>query len=132
MHEGVVSVTIPSLSIQIPSHTHDVSIPDHSHSFTIPNHDHEIVYGIFNGPSAEAYVVEVDGTAIPASVFSDQGIGDIAPYLKTDDRGKILRGTFHTLAVRPTASEDNPNGLCRIRASWSAQVFISSLTGKQY
>lgn len=124
--------TIPAQSIVIPSHSHDVSIPDHIHEIALEDHEHSIVYGIFKGPVAVQYEVEVDGMKIPESAFSEQGIGDIAPYLSTDDRGKILRGAFHTLAVRPTASEDNPNGLCRIRASWSAQVFISSLTGKQY
>lgn len=124
--------TIPDQSIVIPSHSHEVSIPDHTHEIELADHEHSIVYGIFNGPVAVQYEVEVDGMKIPDSVFSEQGIGDIAPYLSTDDRGKIRRGTFHTLAVRPLADEDNPNGLCRIRASWSAQVFISSLTGKQY
>ena len=69
---------------------------------------------------------------MPASAFDGNGVGDIAPYLGADSAGKILRGTFHTLRIRPAADEGNPTGLCRIRASWSAQVFISSLTGRQY
>lgn len=116
-------VTIPALSVNVPSHTHE---------YEIPEHEHGIVYGIFKGPRAEAFAVKVDGVQIPASAFDANGIADIAPYLSADSGGKILRGTFHSLAVYPVETEDNPNGLCRIRASWSAQVFISSLTGKQY
>lgn len=58
--------------------------------------------------------------------------GDIAPYLSVDDSGKIRRGVFHTLAVRPVQTDENPNGLCHIRASWNVQVFIFCQTGVQY
>lgn len=126
------TVTIPGINVTIPAHHHTVDFPDHTHSYTLPDHDHNIVYGIFKGPRAAAFTVEVDGAAVPASVFDGNGVGDIAPYLGADSAGKILRGTFHTLRIRPAADADNPNGLCRIRASWSAQVFISSLTGRQY
>lgn len=124
--------TVPSQAIQIEAHTHRVSIPEHTHTLTLEAHEHQIVYGIFRGPKAGAFTVEVDGKQVPASAFDGDGVGDIAPYLGADSAGKILRGTFHTLRIRPEADADNPNGLCRIRASWSAQVFISSLTGRQY
>ena len=120
-HEHV----IPQQTLTIEAHRHTVSIPAHSHTIELPNHDHEIVYGIFKGPSVSGYVVEVDGKAIPDGVLDEQGTGDIAPYLSTDSDGKIRRGVFHTLAVRPVQTEDNPNGLCHIRASWNVQVFIS-------
>lgn len=133
------SVTIPGISIDIPSHTHSVSIPNHTHSVSIPahtheveipNHTHGIVYGIYKGPRASAYAVEVDGVRVPDGVFSG-GTGDIAPYLSKDADGRIRRGVFHALAIRPLAQEGNENGLCHIRASWNAQVFISSLMGVQ-
>jgi len=123
--------TVPSTTITIDSHSHSVEIPSHSHQLTLEEHEHDIVYGIYKGPTAEAFVVKIDGAAIPSSVFAN-GEGDIAPYLSTDDRGKIRRGVFHTLTITPVAKTGNENGLCRIRASWSAQVFISSLTGRQY
>lgn len=124
--------TVPSQAIQLDAHTHRVNIPEHTHTLTLEAHEHEIVYGIYKGPCAAAFVVEVDGAAVPASAFDGDGVGDIAPYLSADSAGRILRGTFHTLRIRSAAGTNNPNGLCRIRASWSAQVFISSLTGTQY
>ena len=126
-----VAVTVPGQTLTIESHSHSVEIPDHSHQLTLEEHEHDIVYGIYKGPAADAFVVKIDGAEIPSSVF-ENGEGDIAPYLSTDDRGKIRRGVFHTLTITPVAKTGNENGLCRIRASWSAQVFISSLTGRQY
>lgn len=130
-HQVNVAVTIPGQTLTIDAHSHDVEIPDHSHQLTLEDHEHDIVYGIYKGPTADAFVVKIDGAEIPSSVFAN-GEGDIAPYLSTDDRGKIRRGVFHTLTITPVAGDGNENGLCRIRASWSAQVFISSLTGTQY
>ena len=132
MHSMEHEHTVPSQAIRIEAHTHRVSIPEHTHTLTLEAHEHQIVYGIFRGPRAAAFTVEVDGKEVPASAFDGNGVGDIAPYLGADSAGKILRGTFHTLRIRPAADEGNPTGLCRIRASWSAQVFISSLTGRQY
>lgn len=131
-HLVTASITIPATTITVPNHTHSVTLPEHSHTLELEAHEHGIVYGIYKGPRAAAFTVEVDGAEVPAAAFDGDGVGDIAPYLGADSAGKILRGTFHTLRIRPVADEGNPNGLCRIRASWSAQVFISSLTGKQY
>lgn len=130
-HRGAAQITIPSLKVTIPAHTHEVDIPAHAHDVTMPEHEHAIQYGIYTGPTAAGYTVEVDGKAVPSSAFAD-GVGDIAPYLSTDGDGRIRRGTFHTFAVRPTAQSGNEQGLAHIRASWSAQVFISCQTGKQY
>lgn len=132
VHSMAHEHTVPSQAIQLDAHTHRVNIPEHTHTLTLEAHEHEIVYGIYKGPRAAAFVVEVDGEAVPSSAFDGDGVGDIAPYLSADSAGRILRGTFHTLRIRPAAGTNNPNGLCRIRASWSAQVFISSLTGTQY
>lgn len=130
-HNVHINVTIPPIQVTVPSHTHDIDIPGHVHQLTLPDHEHGIVYGIYKGPTAGDYAVEVDGTAVPASAI-DSGLVDIAPYLAADDAGKIRRGMFHTIAVRPMASSGNAQGLCHIRASWSAQVFISCQTGMQY
>ena len=130
-HKMSVSVTIPGTEIIIPSHTHEVSVPDHAHTLELPDHDHDIKYGIYSGPTVEDVVVRVDGSVVPASAFAD-GVADVAAYLGADESGKITRGTYHTLTVTPVATQENGRGLCRIRASWNAQVFISSLTGTQY
>lgn len=130
-HSGVAVINIPALSVTVPSHTHDMDIPDHSHSYTLPDHDHGIEYGIYKGPTVSGFVVRVDGNTVPASAFKN-GVADVAAYLDADSNGKITRGTYHTLTVTPVANDGNAKGLCRIRASWNAQVFISSLTGTQY
>lgn len=124
-------ITIPGVNIAIPAHNHDVHVPDHVHNLELPDHDHGIVYGIYRGPTVDSVIVRVDGNVVPASVFVD-GVADIAPYLGADSQGRIKRGTYHTLTVTPVAKNGNDSGLCRIRASWNVQVFISSLTGKQY
>lgn len=130
-HQVNVAVTIPGQTMNIAPHRHEVEIPEHIHQLTIKEHEHEIVYGIYKGPKTDHYIVRIDGKQVPESIFKD-GEGDIASYLSTDDRGKIRRGVFHMLEIIPVGNDDNENGLCRIRASWSAQVFISSLTGRQY
>ncbi|MED9821502.1 MAG: phage tail spike protein [Christensenellales bacterium] len=130
-HHVTGAITIPGVQIAIPAHAHDVHVPDHVHMLNLPDHDHGIVYGIYKGPRADGAVVRVDGREMPESAF-ENGEGDIAPYLSTDERGKIRRGVYHTISITPRAKEGNESGLCRIRASWNAQVFISSLTGRQY
>lgn len=130
-HLVTATVTVPGSTITIPAHQHEVDVPEHTHTIEVPEHEHAIAYGIFKGPTVSDAVVEVDGTAVPASAFLG-GEGDIAPYLSTDANGRIRRGVFHTIRVRPIAQAGNEAGLCRIRASFSAQVFISSLVGEQH
>ena len=141
IHDVTHEHKLPSFTAELPSHTHsvtleshshEVSIPSHSHKVTLDDHRHGIEYGIYKGPKASGFVVEIDGVAVPQEAFDERGEGDIAPYLAKDASGRIRRSHFHTLSVRPVASENNPQGLCRIRASWNAQVFISSLVGVQY
>ncbi len=130
-HRVTGAITIPGVRIAIPAHVHEVHVPDHVHLVQLPNHEHGIVYGIYKGPMTDSVVVRVDGKVVPESAFVN-GEGDIAAYLSTDDKGKIRRGVYHTLSITPVAKDGNEFGLCRIRASWNAQVFISSLTGRQY
>ena len=130
-HNATVTMTIPAMSVSVPSHTHETVYPEHTHEVDLQDHEHAIVYGIFTGPDVAEVAVTIDGTPVPPGTFSAEGIGDIAPYLATDTTGRILRDHFHTIAIRPVPTGKNPNGLCRIRASWNAQVFISSLEGEQ-
>ncbi|MFR5787133.1 MAG: hypothetical protein ACLUHE_08480 [Christensenellales bacterium] len=97
----------------------------------MPEHVHGIEYGMYSGPTAEEYIVEVDGKELPTDTFTG-GVGDIAPYLSADGDGKIRRGTFHTFAVRPKGKAAMSRGWRIFRASWSAQVFISCQTGRRY
>ena len=130
-HEMNISLLVPSQTLNLPEHRHSVNIPAHAHDVTLPEHLHGIEYGIYSGPMTSAYTVEVDGKEVPGSAF-ENGVVDIAPYLSTDTDGRISRGTFHSFAVRPKPQSGNAQGLAHIRASWSAQVFISCQTGRQY
>ena len=130
-HEMNISLLVPSQTLNLPEHRHSVNIPAHAHDVTLPEHLHGIEYGIYSGPMTSAYTVEVDGKEVPVSAF-ENGVVDIAPYLSTDADGRISRGTFHSFAVRPKPQSGNAQGLAHIRASWSAQVFISCQTGRQY
>lgn len=130
-HQMNISLLVPSQTLNLPEHRHSVNIPAHAHDVTLPEHLHGIEYGIYSGPMTSAYTVEVDGKEVPGSAF-ENGVVDIAPYLSTDADGRISRGTFHSFAVRPKPQSGNAQGLAHIRASWSAQVFISCQTGRQY
>lgn len=130
-HQMNISLLVPSQTLNLPEHRHSVNIPAHAHEVNVPEHVHGIEYGMYSGPTAEEYIVEVDGKELPTDAFTG-GVGDIAPYLSADGDGKIRRGTFHTFAVRPKGKSGNEQGLAHIRASWSAQVFISCQTGRQY
>ena len=130
-HQMNISLLVPSQTLNLPEHRHSVNIPAHTHEVNVPEHVHGIEYGMYSGPTAEEYIVEVDGKELPTDAFTG-GVGDIAPYLSADGNGKIRRGTFHTFAVRPKGKSGNEQGLAHIRASWSAQVFISCQTGRQY
>ena len=130
-HQMNISLLVPSQTLNLPEHRHSVNIPAHTHEVNVPEHVHGIEYGMYSGPTAEEYIVEVDEKELPTDAFTG-GVGDIAPYLSADGDGKIRRGTFHTFAVRPKGKSGNEQGLAHIRASWSAQVFISCQTGRQY
>lgn len=134
-HHHLVSLVIPPQTItipnhghnvKIPSHSHTVSIPAHSHSVTIPSHTHDMVYGIYEGSSAQTITIVVDGTTVPADAISGHNEIDVSPWLSKDqDTGKITRGTWHEIQLVPDA-------LTRIEAHLFAQVFIQSVGGGNY
>lgn len=129
-HRVTGSVTIPEITISIPSHSHTVEIPSHSHSLTIPDHTHDIVYGIYEGGMADGLSISVDGNDIPASKLVD-GNGhpvaelDVVAYMATDDDGRITRGTWHEIDL-------TPDSLTRIEAFLFVQTFVRSYSGGEY
>ncbi|MGN0990251.1 MAG: phage tail spike protein [Candidatus Ventricola sp.] len=129
-HKVTGSVTIPEISISIPSHSHTVEIPAHSHSVTIPDHTHDIVYGIYEGGMAESISISVDGNDVPSSKLVD-GNGypvaelDVVGYMDTDDDGRITRGTWHEIEL-------TPDSLTRIEAFLFVQTFVRSYSGGEY
>ena len=68
--------------------------------------------------------INVDGTDIPASEITSREI-DVSGYLSKDAKGKIRRGTWHEIQIVP-------NGLTRIEANLTAQVFVQSVGGGDY
>lgn len=122
-HNVVAVITIPAITLKVPSHTHSVSIPDHSHTVTIQEHTHEIIYGIYEGSTAKSVSINVDGTDIPAADLSPDEM-DIVKYLSKDSNGKIQRGTWHEIKIIP-------DGLSRIEANLFVQTFVTSYSGGQ-
>ena len=123
-HNVVAVITIPAITLKVPSHTHSVSIPDHSHTVTIQEHTHEIIYGIYEGNTAKSVSINVDGTDIPATDLSADEM-DIVKYLSKDSNGKIQRGTWHEIKIIP-------DGLSRIEANLFVQTFVTSYSGGNY
>jgi len=50
---------------------------------------------------------------------------DIVPYLDKDDSGRIRRGAWHTIEIKP-------NTLGRVVASVVSQIFVQSRGGGNY
>lgn len=127
------SLKIPSFDIEIPAHSHSVVIPGHNHTadipahthdVTLPDHEHGIVYGIYEGGRASNVTINVDGEDIPAADIGSREI-DVSAYLSKDANGKIRRGAWHEIQIVP-------DGLTRIEANLTAQVFVQSVGGGDY
>ena len=132
-YHRLASFTIPPLNIEIPAHSHSVVIPGHNHTadipahthdVTLPDHEHGIVYGIYEGGRASKVTINVDGEDIPAADIGSREI-DVSAYLSKDANGKIRRGAWHEIQIVP-------DGLTRIEANLTAQVFVQSVGGGDY
>lgn len=124
--------TVSSHYHEIPNHYHVVTISGsafahthtgggHAHNVTLPAHEHAISYGIYEGPEASGYTLWVDGSPIPSGEIVD-GIVDIAPWMGTDDSGRITRGVYHTIELYPT-------GLTRVVMERFVRMYIQSIGG---
>jgi phage minor structural protein len=100
-------------------HVHEVDDHAHQVKVTIPPHSHELDHGIFTLDTTPSKVtIKVDGTTVTYTSKSGDNI-DLVPYLDTDSEGKITRGTYHTLEIKP-------DGLGRINAQVFMQLFLQS------
>ena len=129
----IAGFTIPAMSVNVPAHGHNVKIPGHSHtvaipahthSVSIPGHSHGIVYGIYEGSSAQNVTIRVDGTDVPASAITGSEL-DVSAWLAKDSDGRITRNAWHEIQIVP-------DGLTRIEAHLFAQCFIQSVGGGDY
>lgn len=123
-HAVDVSVTVPAMSLALGGHSHSVTFEPHSHEVSIPAHTHEPVYGIFEGGTARTVSLRVDGADVPADAVQG-GQVDLVPYLSKDDKGKIRRGVWHSVELRPDAAT-------RVVADLYVKTFIRSQGGGDY
>jgi hypothetical protein len=130
-HNVFVSMTLPSISMDVPSHSHSVTVPAHSHDVTLPSHEHPIDYGIYEGPTVQKVSIHVDGTMVPESAIVS-GEVDIVAYLSKDRSGQIQRGTTHNVSITPIPTADNPTGLAHIDATIFVMTFARSQGGGNY
>jgi len=91
----------------------------------IPEHTHDLEYGIYEGDRAESLSLRVDGVDVPPEAITDREELDIAQYLRKNDDGKVVRGTWHRI-------EFVPSGNTRITADLFFQVFIQSRGAGDY
>ena len=130
-HKVTCTVTIPAQDVTVPahthtfrtaSHTHNVTVPVHTHNVTVPVHTHAIQYGIHEGTTARSIKLIVDGQEVPEISGTEM---DIIQWLRKDDAGRVTRGAWHTIQLKPDT-------LTRIDANVFVQAFIQSRGGGDY
>lgn len=102
-YHNLIRVNLPAIEMTLPSHTHPTAL------------------GIYEGETASAVAIEVDGTAVPSAAISG-GEFDACAYLSKDGRGKIRRGAWHEIRF-------TPSGLTRVSVNVYVRTFLRSLTG---
>lgn len=108
VHRVPIILQLPALKISIPAHSHGLD------------------YGVYEGETAAALQVQVDGAAVPDNALQGNGTSftlDAAPYLKRDSQGRITRGAWHEIRIIP-------DRLTRIHAAVYIRSFLRSLQGK--
>lgn len=115
-HRHEIELEDHSHSVSFGSHSHSVSIPSHTHTVTIPAHDHTITPGIYRFGSPKQLSIYVNGV-FRQSVDGTSAEIDITDWLVRD--GKIPRGTWHEIEVRP-------NDLAYVMIDMYVQGFVQS------
>lgn len=115
-HRHEIELEDHSHSVSFGSHSHSVNIPSHTHTVTIPAHDHTITPGIYRFGSPKQLSIYVNGV-FRQSVDGTSVEADITDWLVKD--GKIPRGTWHEIEVRP-------NDLAYIMIDMYVQGFVQS------
>lgn len=112
-----------SHSVEIPEHNHVVEIPSHKHTVTFGDHTHDLEFGIYQGETANAVTIKIDGNSLP-TVEEGKDI-NIVPYMSVDSSGKINRNTWHTIEIIP-------DRMTRVTANIFLQIFTQSRGGGDY
>ncbi|MBQ6621537.1 MAG: phage tail protein [Mogibacterium sp.] len=125
-HSHTVEVKKHSHTVAIDDHTHTVKVPSHSHTVTIPGHKHDIQYGIYTASDTPTRAdVYIGSSNTPAFSMEKNWEGDITQYLIDSNSGKIPRGRFLKITIKPDA-------LAKVTVSSAIQAFIQSKTGGKY
>lgn len=114
-----VNISIPgsSSSISIPGQSISITIPGHTHQINIPSHTHDMVPGIYRFGNSQSFDIYVNG--VNKGHFDGTSTElDLTDFL-LDDTGKIPRGRWLSLEVRP-------NNLAYVSIALSVQGFIQS------
>lgn len=107
-------------------HVHTVDDHVHQVEMELEPHAHPQIYGIYKHSTLPSSIeIKVDGVKIPESSLSGDNI-NIVPYLSKDSGGRIERGVFHEITLRPT------DDLALINATLIQRLFISSHIGGIY
>jgi phage minor structural protein len=122
-HTHSVTINPHSHTITLSPHSHTITLESHDHSITLEPHVHGIEYGIYKDSSVTStWIVEVDGNLV--SEVSDRI--NIIPYLSKDEGGRVLRGQWHEVTIKPSS------GLGRVNANIFGQYFLQSRGGGTY
>lgn len=114
-----IGIDIPgsSSSVTIPGQSFSITIPGHSHRIDIPPHTHEMTPGIYRFTSSQRFDLYINDIK-KESFDSTSAEIDITQYL-VDESGKIPRGNWQTVEVRP-------NNLAYVSIALSVQGFVQS------
>lgn len=117
-HQHEIELEDHTHSVTTPAHTHSTRIPSHTHSTTIPQHDHDITPGIYRFGNPNSFSIWVNGNM--KATIADAGTEiDLTQYLVSGQDGKIPRGSWHTIEVRP-------NDLAYVSIDMFVQGFVQS------
>lgn len=114
-----VDIDIPgsSSSVTIPGQRFNITIPGHSHRIDIPPHNHEMTPGIYRFGSSQSFQLFVNG--VKKGDFDSTGAEIDLTHMLTDDTGKIPRGRWQTVEIKP-------NNLAYVSIALSVQGFVQS------
>jgi len=97
----------------------------HSHGLTLNDHTHNLIYDIYEGPTATSFTMMVDGVAVSGTITDAEAEVDITALLSKDAAGKIERGKWHEVVLTPDQAT-------RVVVNVYAQVFVQSKGGGDY
>ena len=121
-HFHTVPIEPHKHQLKIPAHKHQIEIPEHSHTFTLEGHSHDIQAGIFRFGNPKSFKVLVNDDEKASFAINSEEVNngiDLTDFLIDEETGKITRGTWQSLEIRP-------DDLAYIKVSLMVQGFVQS------